>query len=186
MTAEPAPDGEPEVRFAGKVFRLTAERVRFPDGRVSHYDVVRHPGAVAILAVLPKPTRVLLVRQYRQAPGRRLWEIPAGTLDRPGESPQDCAARELVEETGYRAGALQLVSTFYTAPGFCDERMHLFAAAKLVRTKGGERDPDEWIDVHEVAWPEALEMARKGEIEDAKTLVALGWFESYLRPRRTP
>ncbi|GAC1459014.1 MAG: hypothetical protein PVSMB8_14890 [Vulcanimicrobiaceae bacterium] len=113
------------------------------------------------------------MRQFRPAIGRAMWEVPAGKLD-PGEQPQTCAARELREETGYVAGSLQLVCRFYSAPGFCDELLHLYEARDVVL---GPTQPEanEDIEVHTFTIADALELAARDELPDAKTLVALLW-----------
>ncbi len=167
-------------RFTSRTFRLVTETVRYPDGSTGDLHVVRHPGAVAILPLLLAPLRIVLLSQYRHAAGRPIWEIPAGTRDRPGEPPARCARRELVEETGYRAGSIAPVGRFYTAPGFCDELMHLFVAWRLEAGEAIGRDADELIDVHVLSWVEASRMVREGRIEDAKTLVALLWLDAFL------
>lgn len=170
-----------EERFAGRVFRHDRDRLRLPDGQVVDYDVIRHPGAVAVLPLVTGPLGVVLIRQYRHPVGRSLWEIPAGTLDDPAEGPAAGAGRELLEETGYRAGALAPIGSFFTVPGFCDERMHLFVAWRLEAVADGPAgDPDESIEVHRLPWARVEAMLDEGRIEDAKTLVALGWLRSFL------
>ena len=146
-------------------------RIRFPDGHEAERIVVRHPGAVAIVA-LDEQGRWLLVRQYRHPAGRVLLEVPAGTLE-PGESPERTAARELREETGYAAAELERIGGFYTAPGFCDEYIHLFLARGLTADPLPQ-DHDEYIDGPIAMAPaEVARAAAAGEIEDAKTLAAL-------------
>ncbi len=167
-------------RFAGKAFRLVSEEVVLPSGRVTTRDVVRHPGAVAILPLLLNPLGCVLLHQHRHAIGGSLWEIPAGTRDRADETPAECARRELIEETGYAAGEMRLVKQFYTAPGFCDERMWLYVAWDLVPHAPGAQDEDERIVVHRLPWDQVRAMCDDGRIEDAKTLVALGWLHSVM------
>ncbi len=144
---------------------------RLADGRETERIVVRHPGAVAIVA-LDDQERWLLVRQHRYAAGRELLEIPAGTRE-PGEAPEVTAARELREETGFAARDLTPLGGFYTAPGFCDEFIHLFLARGLTRDPLPQ-DHDEEIS-EPVAFTPAgvLSAAASGEIEDAKTLSAV-------------
>ncbi|HEX6867483.1 MAG TPA: NUDIX hydrolase [Candidatus Limnocylindrales bacterium] len=159
-------------------FRVdTIERA---DGTRGTRDIVGHPGAVAILAI-DADDRILLVRQYRVAVGEALLEIPAGTLDvaEDGtvEDPDEAARRELEEETGARAGTWQKVATFFTAPGFASELMHLYLATDL-RAADGERlqpDEDEALELERIPWREALAAAERGEYRDAKTLVGLLW-----------
>ncbi len=177
----PRHDGVPETCFEGRVFRVTREPLRYPSGRRGNYEVVRHHGAVAVLPILLDPLRVVLLHQYRHPVGGRIWEIPAGTLDLAGESQRDCADRELIEETGYRAERLLQVHDFYTAPGFCDERMALFVAWGLRPASPAEMDSDEVLTVHTPSWNEVRRMLAAGEIQDAKTLVGLRWLEIALR-----
>lgn len=183
MTGDPIPDGPAVERFVGRVFRLTSEPVRYPDGRRSQHDVIRHPGAVAVLPISSiDPLEVVLLHQWRTPVGGRLWEIPAGTLDKPGEPPHVCAQRELIEETGLRAGTLRQLGRFFTAPGFCDERMWLYVAWDLsdARDEQAALDNDEVLSVERVRWPELQAMIDAGEIEDAKTLIALYWLRSLM------
>ncbi len=132
-------------------------------------EIVEHPGAVAIVAV-DRERRVTLVRQLREAARKELLELPAGTLEE-GEEPLETAKRELEEETGLRGGDWERVTAFWTTPGFCNERMHLFFAEDLERGEPGEQDEDEDIDLVRVPVDELP--ARLGEIDDAKTLVGL-------------
>jgi len=163
-----------EKIFSGRVLRLVVDRVELPDGSKSIRELVLHPGAVAILPILPDG-RILLVRQYRHAVGESLWEIPAGKLDVAGESPRGCAARELREETGYTASDWREVFSFYTSPGFTDERITLFFASGLSRVS--DPLPDEIEAQAEFTLEEAVEMISRGEIEDAKTILAIAWFQ---------
>jgi ADP-ribose pyrophosphatase len=149
-----------------------------PDGRRSTRDIVDHPGAVAIVA-LDDEERVLMVRQFRLAAGRTLLEIPAGTLDRAAdgslEDPDLAARRELEEETGFRARSWQHLGAFWTAPGFATELMHLYLARDLEPAREGRLGPDEdeRLELEHLPWQEALAMAERGEVADAKSLVGL-------------
>ena len=141
-----------------------------------------HPGAVAILAVDPDGD-VLLVRQFRSPAGQVLLEVPAGTLD-PGpaggsEDPEGAARRELEEETGYRAGSWRLLARFFTAPGFTTEEMFLYLAEDLRPADGDRLGPDEDERLHLVRmpWRDAVRAAERGEIADAKSIVALFWLD---------
>ena len=181
-----------QIRFRGRLLRLEVDRVREPRpeggfGPLSQREVVRHPGAVAVVA-RTAADEIVLVRQYRYAAGRTLLEIPAGTRE-PGEEPGATAARELAEETGYRAGEWRPLGSFFTAPGFCDEVIHLFLAEGLTP---GAPDPDPGESVETVLLPAAEcrrllageEDADGRRIEDAKTLAALGrFFRSGPSPR---
>ncbi|MDO0822947.1 NUDIX domain-containing protein [Desulfosporosinus nitroreducens] len=157
-----------EVLFEGRMLRLDRDTVRLPNGHESTREVVRHPGAVGIIAILDQ--QVLLVRQYRYAIAQETLEIPAGKLD-PQEPPLDCAVRELREETGYR-GTMEHISTFYTTPGFTDEVMHLFLARDLVWDPLTP-DDDEFIGVERISWDEAVQRAKQNEFIDAKTILGI-------------
>ncbi|TAJ99883.1 MAG: NUDIX hydrolase [Chloroflexota bacterium] len=148
------------------------------DGRRSKRDVVGHPGAVAIVA-LDDQDRILMVRQFRLPAGRTLLEIPAGTLDRAAdgslEDPDLAAPRELEEETGFRAGSWDHLGSFWTAPGFATELMHLYLARDL-RPAHEDRlahDEDERLELEHVTWREAVAMAEDGRIADAKSIVGI-------------
>jgi ADP-ribose pyrophosphatase len=156
--------------YDGKVLALDVDEVEEPGGVRAAREVVRHRGSVATLAVRDDG-RVVLVRQYRYAVNAAVWELPAGRLD-PGEAPEAGAARELEEETGFRAGSIERISTFYTTPGFCDEVMHLFRATGLVDV-GARPEADERIETRSFTLDEARTMIASGEVREGKTLVAL-------------
>jgi ADP-ribose pyrophosphatase len=158
------------VLFRGRVGTWVAEDVHLPNGNRATLETLRHPGAAAIVPFRDRE-RILLLRQYRHAVGGYLWEVPAGKLD-PGEPPGACAARELEEETGFRAGRIEATGAIVTAPGFTDERIWLFAAYDLVPGRVAH-ERAEVIEVHEVTLAEALAMVDRGEICDAKTVVSL-------------
>lgn len=173
-------DEKPEIRsservFEGRVFNVRIDRIRYPDGAEHRIDVVEHPGSFTVLA-MPAPHEVVLVRQYRHAVEKALWELPAGTAH-PGEDPAAGAARELAEETGYRAGRMQRLGSLYATPGFCTETMHFFTAEDLA---AGEQmlDEDERIDVETFTRDAAWRLVAQGEIADMKTVLALLWTES--------
>lgn len=161
--------------FEGNLIAVERIRIRGADGRDLDREVVRHPGAVAIVPVLDADPgaegRLVLIRNRRIAVDATLWEVPAGKLE-PGEVPIDAAARELEEETGYRAGRVLPLGRFYTSPGFTDELMHVFVADEL-RQVGQQLQPDEAIEVE--ALPEARidEMITSGTIVDGKTIAAI-------------
>ncbi|MGB5809585.1 MAG: NUDIX hydrolase [Polyangiales bacterium] len=149
------------------VARLTFET---DDGRTITRDVVEHPGAAVILPVLDDG-RVVLIRNVRRTVGKTLWELPAGTLE-PNEAPEDCAARELEEETGYRAAQLAPLTEFFASPGVLNERMYGFVATRLQRT-AQSLDQDEQIEVFpQPAW-QIRDMLKEGHIEDGKTIALL-------------
>lgn len=161
--------------YQGKVFRLDKDTVRFPDGSHSEFDIVRHPGAAAVVPFLSDPEgeepQVLLLRQFRYAAGGYIYEIPAGRLDG-DESPADCAARELKEETGCTAERMEPLFTMFTTPGFTDETIHVFMATGLTHGKSA-REPDEFAELVIMRLAEALELVQSGGIPDGKTALAL-------------
>ena len=160
----------------GRIVKLSLDTVRFPDGSTGELEVIRHRGAAAILPILGSPDEedpeILLIYQYRYSTGGFLYEVPAGIADREGESWEECAARELEEETGYRAGRLEFLTRFFTTPGFTDEVLHLYRAIGLC-DGSVNRDSDEFLEVQVHRLTRALEMVRSGEIRDGKTIVAL-------------
>lgn len=167
----------------GRVVSLDIDTVRFPNGNVGELEMLRHPGASAVLPLLdavddPDP-RILLIRQYRHATGDYLWEIPAGRRDGE-ESPATTAHRELAEETGYRAATMRPLTSIWTTPGFTDEVIHLFLATDL--TPGDSAlEHDEVLDLHPTRWSTALEMVQSGTIRDVKTLTALLFVQGFVR-----
>jgi ADP-ribose pyrophosphatase len=155
--------------FEGRVFDVTAYTVREGDTTYVR-EVVRHPGSAVIVPVFADDT-VALIRQYRHPAGRYLLEVPAGSLD-DGETPEQGAARELEEELGFRAGALEKLSEFFVSPGFLEEKMWLYLATDLTET-AQRLDDDEIVEVVRVPFSSALKMIANGEIEDAKTIIGL-------------
>jgi ADP-ribose pyrophosphatase len=156
--------------YAGKVVSVDVDQVEEPGGVRAVREVLRHPGSVAVLAV-HDDGRFVLVRQYRYPVDDEVWELPAGRLDA-GESPDQAARRELVEEVGLEATNLTRMSVFYTTPGFCDEVMYLFRATGL-RSVTARPEEDERIEAREVTLEEAQAMIGRGELREAKTLVAV-------------
>lgn len=160
---------------SGRVIDLDVDTMRFPDGSIGQLEMIRHPGAAAVVPFASDPRgkdpTVLLIQQYRYAANGLLFEIPAGRLN-PGEDPQVCAHRELLEEVGVKAGRVERLTTIWTTPGFTDERIHLFWASDL-RADKHAREPDEFIEVMPKPLSEALQMVRSGEISDAKTALSL-------------
>jgi ADP-ribose pyrophosphatase len=169
-------DDKDKLLFQGRRFRV--ERVEWTDagGATRVHEVVRHPGAVVILPLLDDG-RLCLIRNHRPAVGRTLYELPAGTLE-PGEDPAAAAQRELAEETGYRAGKLEHMLDCYSSPGICDELLHLFAAKEL-QPGPMALEAGEVIQPHLCTWDEAREMVRRDEIQDAKTLLGLLFYERF-------
>jgi ADP-ribose pyrophosphatase len=159
----------------GRVIDLDVDTVRFPDGSTGQLEMIRHPGAAAVLPFASDPhgadPAILLIKQYRYAANGPLIEIPAGRLN-PGEDPKDCARRELLEEVGVKAGRIERLTTIWTTPGFTDEKIHLFWASDLVTDKPA-REPDEFIEVMPKPLSEALTLVRDGGIRDAKTALSI-------------
>jgi len=150
--------------------RISSERVELPNGRTVTLEIVHHPGAAAVVPFASED-EVLLIRQYRHAAQGHILEVPAGKLDA-GEAPALCAARELEEEAGVRAGRLEELGWIWTTPGFTDERIHLFAAFDLEPVPHRPEE-DEVIEVLRVPFAEALERIWRGELRDAKSAMAL-------------
>lgn len=164
--------------------KFEVARIRVPDrtGGLHDRDIVVHCGAVVVLPLLPG-NRCVMIRQWRPAIQRELWELPAGTLDVRGEDPREAAARELIEETGYRAGRLEWLCRFYPSPGIMTERIDAFVADELTAV-GQDLEPTERIEPVPMPLGEALEMVADGRIVDAKTIIALTRFELVRRPAR--
>lgn len=167
--------------YQGRVLNVDVDRVRTPNGTELELEMIRHPGAAAVVPLLsgidaPDPV-VLLIHQYRYAARGSVWEVPAGVLE-PGEDPLDCARRELLEETGAVADRIEPLTTVYTTPGFTDERIHLFLATG-VRAGTAAPRPDELIEVHPQPLSRVLQMIGDGRIVDAKSIVALLFLAGY-------
>lgn len=155
--------------YEGRSISVYVEDAELPNGQTVPLDIVRHPGASAVVP-FESDDEVLLIRQYRHAAGGTIWEVPAGKLD--GEAPAICAARELEEEAGRRAGRLVSLGAIWTTPGFTDERIHLFAAFDL-ETVPHRREADEVIEVVRMSLDDALDLVFRGELSDAKSALAL-------------
>jgi len=155
----------------GRIVKLALEEVRLPNGHTVILEVIKHPGAAAVVP-LDHEGNVILVRQYRHATGSWLLEVPAGKLDHPGERPEDCALREVEEETGYRAGRISSLGWIWTTPGFTDEKIWLYLAEDLVPTRASLQ-PDEVLTVEKLPLAEAVRRAAAGEIVDGKSVCAL-------------
>lgn len=161
--------------YRGKIITLNRDTVRLPDGTTTDMDVARHPGASAVVPFMSGPLgdepQILMLRQYRFAAGGYLYEIPAGRLDE-GETPVECALRELKEETGCTADHMEPMTSILTTPGFTDEVIHLFMATGLTHGEHN-READEFVDLVIMRLSEALERISSGEITDSKTALAL-------------
>ena len=161
--------------YEGKVINVDRDTVSFPDGSIGELEMVRHPGASAVVPFLTDPRgddpQILLIKQYRYAAEDFIYEIPAGKLDG-DEDPAVCARRELQEETGCTAERIEHVYSFYTTPGFTDERIHAFMATGLTRGDM-KHEKDEFMSLETVTLSRALELIKKGELRDAKTALAI-------------
>ncbi|HWO98641.1 MAG TPA: NUDIX hydrolase [Bacillus sp. (in: firmicutes)] len=165
-----------EKLFSGRVIDLYQEEVLLPNGKTSTREIIKHPGAVAVIA-LTEDHKIVMVRQYRKAMERVLVEIPAGKLEK-GEQPDTTAKRELEEETGYTCSSLEHLISFYTSPGFADELVHLYVATELAKMEvKAELDEDEFVDVLEVTLEEALALIQDQQIYDAKTAYAIQYLQ---------
>jgi ADP-ribose pyrophosphatase len=169
----------------GKIVKLDEDSVRFPNGTQGTLDIVRHSGASAIVPFLSDPAgddpQLLLIKQYRYAAGGYMYESPAGRLD-PGEDPKHCAIRELKEETGCTAARIEQVYSMFTTPGFTDEVIHLFVASGLQRGEHA-READEFMTVETIPLSAALDMVKKGEINDAKTALGILYAAGFVAGR---
>lgn len=171
--------------YTGRVLNLDIDTVKFPDGTVGELEIIRHPGASAVVPLLDDPQasnpRIILIRQYRYAANGFVYEVPAGRLDE-GESPEACASRELEEETGYRAASMKPLTSILTTPGFTDERIHLFMAWGL--TAGRQRhERDEFLSTEVLELDAIVEMIQRGAIPDAKSSLALLYVALFGRAR---
>src|SRR5947208_4881990 len=179
---EPLMQLESKRHHCGRVIDLDLDTVRFPDGSTGQLEVIRRPGAAAVVPFASDPhgadPTILRIQQYRYATNGALIEIPAGRLN-PGEEPRACAQRELLEEVGVTAGRLERLTTIWTTPGFTDERIHLFWAADLSSGKHA-REPDEFIEVVPTPVSKALTLIRDGVISDAKTVVGILYMAGFI------
>ena len=161
--------------YNGRVINVDIDTVEFPNGSVGELEMVRHPGASAVVPFLTDPhgddPQILLIKQFRHAADAFIYEIPAGKLDG-NEPPLDCARRELREETGCTAEKIEHVYTLYTTPGFTDEKIHVFMATGLTHG-ASSHEKDEFMTLETVTLSRALELVRTGDLVDAKTALAL-------------
>lgn len=156
--------------YKGRVVKLRVDNVRLPDSRQSTREIIEHPGAVAIIA-LDEQENVIMVRQYRKSAEEVMLEIPAGTREG-DEDPLLCAQRELLEETGFTADHWQKVLSYYSAPGFCTEYLHIYSASGLHQGVG-HTDDDEFVEMVRIPLQEAYKMIFTGEIKDGKSIIGL-------------
>jgi ADP-ribose pyrophosphatase len=165
-----------EQIFSGRVISLQVEEVELPNGKTSKREIIKHPGAVAVIA-LTDDEKIVMVEQYRKALERNIIEIPAGKLEK-GEEPKGCAIRELEEETGYECNKIEWLISFYTSPGFADELVHLYVATGLKKKlDAATLDEDEFVNVVEVSLDEAKELIKEQKIYDAKTAFAVQYLQ---------
>ena len=169
-----------EKIFTGRVISLQVDEVELPNGKTSKRELIKHPGAVAIIALTPE-NKLVLVEQYRKALEKSIVEVPAGKLEK-GEEPLTSAERELEEETGYECEKMEHLISFYTAPGFCDELVHVFLAHNISKKENAAGlDEDEFVELLELTLEEAEQLMDEGKICDAKTAYAV----QYLQLKRT-
>lgn len=162
--------------FSGRVISLQVDEVQLPNGKQSKREIVKHPGAVAVIAVTPE-NKIVMVEQYRKALERTIVEIPAGKLEK-GEDPKICAMRELEEETSYQCEKLEWLTSFYTSPGFADEIIHVYMATGLSKKQtAASLDEDEFVELLEVSLEEALQLVKEQRIFDAKTVYAVQYMQ---------
>lgn len=165
-----------EEIFSGKVISLHVQDVELPNGKQSKREIIKHPGAVAILAVTDE-NKIVMVEQYRKALERTIVEIPAGKLEK-GEQPKVCARRELEEETGYVCENLELLTSFYTSPGFADEIVHVYLAKGLSKKENSAAlDEDEFVNLEELTLTEAMKYVEDQKIYDAKTAFVVQYLQ---------
>ena len=165
-----------EPIFKGRILDVRVDEVLLPNGKTSTRELIKHPGAVAVIAVTDE-NKLVLVEQYRKPMEKALVEIPAGKLDA-GENPRDCVVREMEEETGYACESIEHIISLYTSPGFADEIVHIYLAKGLSKKEDARGlDEDEFVDLLEVTLEEALELIKEERIQDAKTAYAVQYLQ---------
>lgn len=164
--------------YEGKILNLRVDTVELPDKKYSKREIIEHPGGVAIIPITDNNS-LILVKQYRKAAEDFLYELPAGKLEL-NEEPRETAIRELREETGYEAGKLTYLWEFYTSPGYCNEKIHLFLGENLVEVDA-EPEPGEFIEKLEVPIEDLMKMVQRGEIIDSKTIIGIYFAQSFIK-----
>jgi ADP-ribose pyrophosphatase len=177
-----------KISYKGKVFNVTTDKVKEPNGTIATRDVIHHNGSIVILAVdssrKPRDPDVILIRQYRHAAGQYLLELPAGRIE-PGERPLTAAKREMIEETGFRANKWTLLTRYYASPGFLGEWMQIYLAEDI--TPGtATPEADEDIELHRMPLSEAMRLVAANQIHDGKTLIGLSLFAAARRAAHRP
>ncbi|MGG0716614.1 NUDIX hydrolase [Robertmurraya massiliosenegalensis] len=165
-----------EPIFSGRIIRVQVDEVELPNGKTSTREIVKHPGAVAVLPITDDG-KIVMVEQYRKPMDKVLVEVPAGKLEK-GEEPAYTAERELEEETGYECQSLEWLISFYTSPGFADEVVHVYVAKGLTKKENAASlDEDEFVNVLEVTLEEAIELVKEQRVYDAKTAYAIQYLQ---------
>ena len=172
-----------EQLLDGKLLKVHRDEVELPDGTASVREWIDHPGAAAVVALLPDG-HMLMVRQFRYPPRRVFLEVPAGKLDKPGEDPEAVARRELTEETGYTAETFHYLGRTYPCIGYSNEVIHLYLADGLEKVGEQALETGEHLEVTTLGFTEAVRMAQRGEILDAKSALALLMADAYLKDRK--
>ncbi|MBS7658955.1 MAG: NUDIX hydrolase [Candidatus Bathyarchaeia archaeon] len=165
-----------KIIYEGKIIKVKLDEVKLPNSYVTTREIIEYPNAVALIPI-NNNGKLIMINQYRHSAQEVLLEIPAGTMEK-NETPEECAKRELLEETGYEAKELKKLFSCYLAPGYSTEFIHIFLAKNLTY-KGQKMEVDEQIKVVELSFEEALEKIRKGEIKDAKTISSLLFFFTF-------
>ena len=164
--------------FKGKLLDVRKDKVTLPNNKIGFREWINHPGAACIIPLLSE-NKIILVKQYRYPIREETIEIPAGKIDS-GENPEKCAYRELEEETGYKAKKLTLLTSFYPAIGFANEKIWIYLAKNLVKSNSNT-DKDEFVETISVDLNIALDMVAQGMIKDSKTIIGLMWLDKYLK-----
>lgn len=165
-----------EQIFSGRVVKLQVDDVKLPNGQTSKREIVRHPGAVAVIAITNE-NKIVMVEQYRKPLEKSIVEIPAGKLEK-GEDPRITALRELEEETGYECEQMEWLISFATSPGFADEIIHIYVAKGLSKKENAAGlDEDEFVDLIELTLDEALQYIKEQRIYDSKTVIAVQYLQ---------
>jgi len=167
--------------FKGRIINLREDKVSLPNGKITTREIIEHPGAVVVLAI-NKKKEIIMIKQFRKAAEEVIWELPAGTLEK-NEKLIDCARRELEEETGYYSQKITKIITYFSTPGFSDEKLTFFIAEDLEKRNKNE-DEDEFIQVENVKISDALKMIKENVIKDAKTIIGILYFISCISDKK--